>query len=280
VREPEDDEQTRRVDPRRILAEVGVALLPAVALLVVTVLGPEGVAGRFRGALAGMVVITATGAFGTGAGTARALRTALRRVVVAAFLAGAAYGLAGLTSDTGGAPLDLAVLYLGAGVGACGLAALGRAVRTPGVAAGAVAACVLWSAMAGLFWADPVAEHLDRTRRRPFRQAVLHVDPALALAYGAVGYDRLRTEEVYFDVPLASSFYERPKSVTTGVAWMLTGLVAWGVGLLFAARRDPRGGPSGPAGDDAAAGRDLGAGDRPGAVAADEGAPRGAAASP
>ena len=95
------------------------------------------------------------------------------------------------------------------------------------MAAGAVAACVLWSAMAGLFWADPVAEHLDRTRRRPFRQAVLHVDPALALAYGAVGYDRLRSEDVYFDVPLASSFYERPGAVTTGAAWLLTGLVAW-----------------------------------------------------
>ena len=93
VRAHENDEPTRRVDPRRILAEVGVAVLPTVALLVVSALGPEGAAGRFRGALAGMVVITAIGAFGTGTGTARALRTALRRVAVPAFLAGVAYGL-------------------------------------------------------------------------------------------------------------------------------------------------------------------------------------------
>lgn len=236
-----------RVDRRRLLAELGGVLVPGAALLVLSAVGPEGAAGRFQGALAGMVVITAVGAFGTGSGHGHALRVAMARVVIAALLAGLVYGLRGLPSFAVGDALSLALLYGATGAAACGLAALGRVMGTPAVAAGAVAACVLWTAMAGLFWADPVAEHLDRTRRRPFRQAVLHVDPALALAYGAVGYDRLRSEEVYFDVPLASSLYDRPRAGTTGLTWWLAGFSAWGAALGLAALRDRRGGRRGAA---------------------------------
>lgn len=227
------DGSTRRVDRRRRLAAVGRIALPALALLAVWWAEPASPAGRFRAALAGMVVITALGAFGARASGVPVLRGVVPRLVSAAALAALAYGL--LSADPSGA-LSLFVLYLGVGAAASGLAALGRAMRTPSAVAGTVAACVLWTAMAGLFWADPVAEHIDRTRRRPLRQAVLHVDPALALAYGAVGYDRLRSDPIYFEVPLASSLYERPAALTTGGVWFLAGLAAWVVVLVLETR--------------------------------------------
>lgn len=226
----EDDGQERRVARWRALAEVGRAALPAVSLLVVAWTGSGGPQGRFRAALAGMVVIVALGAFSSTGSGVRGLRRVLTRVVAAAGLAALAYRLGFARADGSGA-FGLLVLYLGVGAGASGLAALGRTMRSPALVAGVVAAGVLWTAMAGLFWADPVAERVERTRRRSFRQAVLHVDPALALAYGAVGYDRMRSEEVYSEVELASSYYERPGAATTGSLWLVAGLAAWGAAL-------------------------------------------------
>ena len=49
-----------------LLVELGLVAVPAVALLVATASGPEGVEGRFHGALAGLVVITTVGAFSSG----------------------------------------------------------------------------------------------------------------------------------------------------------------------------------------------------------------------
>jgi hypothetical protein len=59
---------------------------------------------------------------------------------------------------------------------------------------------------------------------------VLHVDPALAVAYDGAGFDRLRAPDVYFTVPLASSLFERPHAVSTGALWLVVGLVAAGGG--------------------------------------------------
>jgi len=222
-------EDTRARPWRRRLREAGLALLPAFALLATAALAAEGARGRFQAALAAMTVAVAVGAFGAG----RAPVRAAARLLAVAVLAGLAHGL--LTGDAGGAAAT-GFLLLAVSVAASGLAALGRRIGTPGPSACAVAAIVLWVAMAGLFWADPAAEHLDRAHRRPFRQAVLHVDPALALAYDGAHFDRLRSEEVYFEVPLASSLYERPSALPTGSLWLAAGLLAWAAALVVRRR--------------------------------------------
>lgn len=213
----------------RRLREAALVLLPALALLGTAAIAAPGAKGRFQCALAGMTVAVAVGAFGRGRAPAVAARLA-----GAALLAAAAFGL--LAGDADGA-LAVGFLLFAVAVASSGLAALGRRVGAPGVSAAAVAASVLWVAMAGLFWADGAAEHLDRTRRRPFRQAVLHVDPALALAYDGAHFDRLHSEEVYFDVELASSLYERPAAFPTGALWLAAGILAWAAARLPLRRR-------------------------------------------
>lgn len=203
---------------------MGWAVLPALALGVAALLVGPGASGRFQAALTGMIAAVILGAFGVSG----SWREALVRVPAAAVLAG---GLHALWTGDPGAALALGFLFLAVATAAGGLAMLGRRLGTPSLPAGAVAACVLWVAMGGVFWADPVAEHLGRRQRRPFRQAVLFVDPALALAYDGARFDRLRSPEVYFRVPLASSVYERPEAVSTGALWFGTGLVAWGAAL-------------------------------------------------
>jgi hypothetical protein len=91
---------------------------------------------------------------------------------------------------------------------------------------------VLGVALQGLLWADPAAERLPLERRWAFRQSVLHLDGATALAYDAAGFDRMHQPRVYADVPLASSSYDRPKAGTTAMAWAALGLVAAGAAAL------------------------------------------------
>ena len=50
----------------------------------------------------------------------------------------------------------------------------------------------------------------------------------------------MRSEEVYFDVPLASSLYERPSAGATGSTWLVTGLAFWSCALLVGLRRARR----------------------------------------
>jgi hypothetical protein len=208
-----------------ILANLALAAIPAASLGFAMLFAPDGAAGVFQAAVGGLVAAVALGGFSA---QGRAL-TVLARLGAAAVLAGLLHLV--LQGDLAAA-LALGFLFLAASVAAAGLAALGGRLGTPAVPAGAIAACVLWTAMAGLFWADPLAEHLDLRERRPFRQAVLHVDPALALAYDGARFDRLRSPEVYFDVPLASSVYERPAAGPTGAVWLVTGLVLWGGAAL------------------------------------------------
>ncbi len=132
----------------------------------------------------------------------------------------------------------LALLLLAVVAASSGLAAVGRAVGTPALTAGAVGAAVLWLAMTGLFWADGLAETLPATRQFRFRQAVLHLDVATACAYDAARFDRLHDPRVYREVPLAASLVRAPTAGPTGAAWLVVGLLAWGMaGWVGADRR-------------------------------------------
>ena len=54
---------------------------------------------------------------------------------------------------------------------------------------------------------------------------MLDADPALALAYGALGYDRMRDVDVYFTVPAASSLVRAPTGGPTAFVWGLVGVI-------------------------------------------------------
>ncbi len=214
----------------RAAAALGPPALPVLAFVAVRLAGGAGAAGTYRAMAFALVASAAVGAF-----CARsAAVSSLRAVVVAATLGGAA------AVSTTEVARGLAAAFLGGSVvlSASGLSALGRRVGAPGVAAGAVAASVLWVAMLGLYWADPLSEHVPLALRRGVRQAVLYVDPVLAASYGAAGHDRLHDPDVYFEVPLASSLIQAPDARTTGLTWTAVGLLSWAAALV-GRRRGP-----------------------------------------
>jgi hypothetical protein len=199
--------------------------LPAVAIGVAASFLPEHPARSFQADVA--VLAVTAGAWGMIPATARATALlVLPSALLPSLVHGAAFGL-----WEGAARLG--ALLVAAALAASGLAAVGRRVGAPGVAAGAVAACVLWTAMAGLWWADRVAEGLPPVERHGFRQAVLHVDLATAAAYDAADYDRFHDPDVYARVPLASALMERPRALTTAAVWGVAGALAWAVALLL-----------------------------------------------
>jgi hypothetical protein len=198
-----------------------VAGLPAVGLLIARLVTDAGPRGLFQADLVALVLAVACGAF--------AVRT--RRLVLVAVPAGAvavAFAHAAVAGTFDGA-LALALLELGVVAAASGLAAVGRAVGTPALTAGAVSAAVLWLAMTGLLWADSLAETLPPARQFRFRQAVLHLDVATACAYDVARFDRLHDPRVYREVPLAASLVRAPTAGPTGAAWLVVGLLAWGM---------------------------------------------------
>ena len=125
----------------------------------------------------------------------------------------------------------MAILALGVGAAAGGLALLGRRLGAARGTAGVIATAVLVVPMLGLFWADPVGDRLPQAKRHAFKQAVLHLDAATAAAYGAADFDRMHEPRIYQDVRLAAESTRPPEAVPTGLAWMLFGLalgaVAW-----------------------------------------------------
>jgi hypothetical protein len=151
----------------------------------------------------------------------------LRRRVLVLAVAGLAAGLALLLAGAtlGGAAAGL-LLTLGLAGAAAGLASLGRAAGAGRVGGAAGALLVVLLATTGLFWADPVAERLPAPARRAFRQAVLHLDAATALAHDAAGFDRLMHTPVYANVPLASSTYAAPRALPCALAWGALGALA------------------------------------------------------
>jgi hypothetical protein len=229
---------------------LAAALLPVAGLFLLRWGADAALPAALAGLLAALALMAPLGAFG-----ARGSR-ALVLVPLAALLAGAVHGLLEADAARGAAA---SALLLGVGAATGGLAAVGRRVGAPDVPAGAVAAGVLWVAMLGLLWADPVAAALPRARRHGFRQAVLHVDPALAAAYGAAGHDRLRDPSVYFAVPLASSLVEAPGAFWTGATWLGVGLLAGAASVLVGGGWRGRAGAAGIDGSEGARGGRAGA---------------------
>jgi hypothetical protein len=187
----------------------------------------------FQADLAALATVAGVGGF-----LLRAVSALPVRIGVGALAAGLAHLLLS-GSPGGGAALALLVLAVGAAAG--GLAALGRRGGCPPFAAGTIGAVVLWVAMTGLFWADPVAQLLPRAARRPLVEAVLHVDPATAAAYSAAGFDRLREPRIYAEVPLASTMTATPRATTTALGWIGVAGLAWALASIR-----PRRGPGVP----------------------------------
>ena len=203
---------------------VAVGLLPPAAFALASLLGPAGAEGLFRAGLAALVVATLAFAF-----VPLGARAWLLAAGLAALGVGAGFALGG---GGGAEALAASALLAAHACAAGGLAALGRAAGAGTVGAGAAAAAVLAVALQGLLWADPAAERLPLERRWAFRQSVLHLDGATALAYDAARFDRMHHPRVYADVPLASSSYDRPRAATTALVWAGLGLLAAGAAAL------------------------------------------------
>jgi hypothetical protein len=186
--------------------------------------------------LVGLVALLLVGALAAFVGGSRRTRlTWLGGGALAAALVLLAVGAALEGAAAGGA------LALGLGGAAAGLAAAGRSVGAGTFGAGAGALLVVGLATTGLFWADPAAEALPAHARRPFRQAVLDLDAATALAYDAAGLDQLASPPIYAGVPLASATFQAPRALPCALAWGAVG--AWGA-LLAVVLRGRRGGAS------------------------------------
>lgn len=168
-------------------------------------------------------------------------RRGLLAVGAAALLSACVH--AALIRGVDGAPAHF-LLTLAAGTATAGLASVGRAIGAGRVPAGAVASAVLWVAMTGLFWADDVSEALPASKRRDFRQAVVHADLATASAYGAAGFERMHDGPVYSRVPMASALVGRPSAPHTAGAWIAVGLALCGAaGWIGAGRKAPHDDP-------------------------------------
>lgn len=198
------------------------ALLPALAQLIALLFGADGSMGAFQAGAVALVVAVLVGAFHA------ARRWELLLLPSAAALLSS---LVHLVFAAGGSALVMGWLVFCVSACALGTVSYGRAIRVPAATAGVVATALLTVAMTGTYWADPVSQHLPQGERRAFTQAVLHVDPLLACAYGAAEHDRLHDADVYDSVPLASSLREAPAPLPTGGAWLVVGLVLAGLGM-------------------------------------------------
>lgn len=124
-----------------------------------------------------------------------------------------------------GGAFALGAVCAGCACATAGLRALGRGIRCPEPAAGAVALLVLALAGSSVWWVDRIAEVLPPGVRGPLRQAVVRADPVTAIAYDAAGHERLHAQDVYEGTVVA----------TTPVVPPDAGEVAWaygGVGAL------------------------------------------------
>lgn len=205
---------------------IAAALLPPVSFGLAWLFGPAGAEGLFRAGLVALVAAVLTFAF---------VPFRVRAGLLAAGLAALGVALGFLFAGASlGEALAACALLAGHAFAAAGLASLGRGIGAGTVAAGAVSAAVLATALQGLFWADRAAERLPPERRWALRQAVLHLDGATALAYDAARFDRMLHPPVYANVPLASSTFERPRASTTGLVWAAVGVLAAGVAALVA----------------------------------------------
>jgi hypothetical protein len=169
----------------------------------------------FRADALGLAVLVALAAFLDGPLRRRAALVGAGVLALGAVHAALA---ASHGAPAGGA---LALVALGAGVGAAAaaLAALGRPLACPRVAAGVVAAAVLWTAGAGVLWVDDVASRLEPERRGDLRQAVLRLDYVTAAAYGPADYDRLRSPALYEGTTIASLAMTPPRALDTAAIW-------------------------------------------------------------
>lgn len=191
----------------------------------------DGAQGLFQADAVGLLATVALWAF-----LARLDRHTLAVLVVSSVPAALVHlALGGSVASLG----VMALLCVGVGAAAGGLALLGRRLGAPAATASVLATAVLVTAMLGLFWADPVGDRLPRAKQFAFKQAVLHLDPATAAAYGAASFDRFHEPRIYSDVKLAAEAVRPPDAVPTALAWLLLGLAAGAAaGVLRAPARD------------------------------------------
>gem|GEM_PF-5850799 len=128
-------------------------------------------------------------------------------------------------------------MCVGCACATAGLRALGRGIRCPEPAAGAVAALVLSLAGSGVWWVDRVAEVLPPGVRGPLRQAVVRADPVTAIAYDVAGYERLHAHDVYEGTVVATTPVVPPDASEVAGAYGGAGALAL---VLAAAIGRPR----------------------------------------
>ena len=204
---------------------------PLVGMLLALLFAGAGAERLFQVDLVGLVLMAGLTALGV-----RRRRILLLAPIAGALLCALLHLLLG-----GGAAGALAFLWLllATAAAATGLAAAGRGVGLPGLTAGGLAACALWTAMMGLFWADALGERLPLEQRYAFKEAVMDLDLATACAYGAAHFDRFHEPTVYRDLPIASSIVGAPAPGPTGLLWFVVGCLAWGLALLRKVDRVP-----------------------------------------
>jgi hypothetical protein len=259
--QPRPRHRLRDADARQLsgAAAVGLAFpgpglvassaVPAAATLVAALVAGDGPAAAFRADALGIAAAVALAAFAGGGTLAR-----LARIPAAALLlATARVALGSPPGAPAGGAVALAALAAGAMAATAGLRAAGERARCPAPAAGAAAAAVLWTACAGVWWADGLAAAVPAGRRGLVREAVLAVDPFTAAAYGVAGWDRLKDPDVYARTTVGTLPVRRPNALGTSAWWAATGLAAGAA--AFATRPRRRG-----AGDAAVAVPDAGAG--------------------
>lgn len=209
-----------------------VAAAPVFCGALVAAFGPPDAQGHFHAGVA--MLVAAAAAYGFLSLTRRQATAALAfgGVLAGALLLAMGHSL--------GQALRGAALVAAAGLSAHGLAALGRALGAGRAGAGTGAFAVGVAALTGLWWAEPLAAAAPPGARFALRQAVLDLDLCTALAYDAIGLDRLLQSTVYGVVPLASSSVSRPSAVEAAGWWGALGLLAALAALLLergAARR-------------------------------------------
>jgi hypothetical protein len=214
--------------------------VPATTALVSTFLAGGGLAAgnapdaAFRADALALAAAVAVAAFAGGDVPSR-----LARAGIAAVLLGAARaGLGAPEGAPAGGPAALAALAAGAMLGVLGLRAVGERARCPSPVAGALAGAVLWTACAGVWWADALAAAVPLERRGAVREAVLALDPFTAAAYDVHGWDRMKDSEIYAETTVATLPMRRPNAPATAASWGATGLLAGLVALALRPRAD------------------------------------------
>ena len=211
----------REERPLALLLAAG-PLVGMLLALPFTAAGPEGL---FQADLVALVLMAGLSAYGV-----RRSRVRLLAPVVGVLACSLAHLVLG--GGFGGA-LAFGWLLLATAAAATGLAALLRSVKAPWLTAGGIAACILWTAMMGIYWVDAVSDRLPLEERYQFKQRVMQLDLATACAYSAADFDRYHEPTIYRDLPVASSIIGAPAASWTGMIWALVGLVAWGLALLL-----------------------------------------------